>query len=102
MSELLKYTQYLKFCKKKKNKKLEEFVQRVKELTEEREKLSRDFKDENDELKRKIRALENEVEYLTEELDQRSAAASAAAADTPTSNAKSSLNRLKSDASSDG
>ena len=89
-------------------------MQRVKELTDEREKLARDFKDENDELKSKIRALESEVEYLTEELDQRSAAVAAAASasaaaaaaantpTTPTTPGKSSLYRLKSDASSDG
>ena len=73
-------------------------MQRVKELTDEREKLARDFKDENDELKGKIRELENEVEYLTEELDRQAAAA----AGTPTTTGKLSLSRAKSDVSSDG
>ena len=39
-------------------KKLEKYVYQVKKLTEEREKLSIDFKDENDELKNKIKALQ--------------------------------------------
>lgn len=42
----------------------------MKELTEEREKLSIDFKEENDELKNKIRALEREIEFLNTELDK--------------------------------
>lgn len=75
-------------------------MQRVKELTDEREKLARDFKDENDDLKGKIRELENEVEYLTEELDQQAAAV--AAGTSTTTVGKLSLSRAKSDVSSDG
>lgn len=43
---------------------LEQFVYQVKQLTEEREKLSIDFKDENDELKNKIKALQRNITEL--------------------------------------
>ena len=56
---------------------------KVKSLTEERENLTIDFKDENNELKNKIKALERELLVANE---YRS----------------SSLNRLRSDTSTDG
>ena len=43
---------------------LENHIFQVKKLTEEREKLTIDFKDENDELRNTIKALEREIDEL--------------------------------------
>ena len=40
---------------------MENYVYQVKKLTEERDKLSIDFKDENDELKNKIKSLQRTI-----------------------------------------
>lgn len=60
----------------------------MKELTEEREQLTNDFRDENNELRAKIRGLERELESIQEEYEHLLRSKS--------------LNRHKSDASSDG